>query len=366
MGKKILTILVIIVLIAVLGVIGYIIFNMLTTNTTTESNEPVVQIIKPQIVLTQEEPENGEVIINVTTSTEDAEGIKEIKLPDGSKVISDTAKYSVDKNDVYEFSVIANNGQSASAKITVESIEEKTAQKPYVPNGFNVISDNVDEGFVIEDSYGNQYVWVPVQGGKMTRTTIFDTSYEENNSSATALVNSVAQNYGFYIGRFEASEFEVNGRKVAASMSGKIPWTNISCLDAIDYSNSVAQAYGYEDCTTSLISSQAWDTVLNWIDSKYENYSSSIEYGNYEGGLVNPTGTTERDIAFQICDLAGNVSEWTTEIYKKGAVSSENQNAISRVIRGGAANLGRTPASRRGYSEEMTDLYWGFRIVLFK
>ncbi len=369
MVRKIGAFLIIVILIATLVFVGFLIFNMVKDN---GNDEPQVvaedEKVKPEIVLTQEENENGEIVITVSTSVNDDNGIKEILLPDETKVVAETAKYVVEKNGEYEFKVIANNGQSNSAKIEIDSIVEKSYKNPYIPKGFSVIADDVESGFVIEDGYGNQYVWVPVENGKLTRTNVFDTNYEENSSTATALVNSAAKYYGFYIGRFEASEYEVDGRKTAASMKGKIPWTNINCLDAIDFATSSGEVFGYEDCSTALASSHAWDSVLNWIDTKYEHYSSSFEYGNYDNNMVNPTGTTSTDIVCQICDLAGNVSEWTTEIYKSTTNKStqDGKNIISRVIRGGSATLNRTPASRRGYAEDLLDAYWGFRLVLYK
>ena len=368
-GRKIMTFLIIVVLLFALGVVGYMIFNMIMdTPVEPETPDEIVKA-KPEIVLTQEMTADGDVIISVHTSIDDEEGIKEILLPNESKVIADTAEYEVDENGEYTFKVVANNGESNTAIIEINDIVERSYNKPYIPSGFNVISDNVDDGFVIEDDYGNQYVWVPVKNGKLIRSNGFDTNYEENSSTSTALVNSVAKYYGFYIGRFEASEYETNGRKTAASIQGKIPWTNINCTDAIEFASSSGEVFGYEDCSTALISSHAWDTVLSWIDSKYENYSTSVDYGNYNNSIINPTGTTERDIVCHICDLAGNVSEWTTEIYKNSNDSNTKKDEkiiISKVIRGGSATLSRTAASRRGYAEDLQDSYWGFRLVLYK
>ena len=370
MGRKIGTFIIIVVLLAILGVIGFYIFDMLTKS----SKEPTVseetEIIKPEIVLTPKQTDEYSIVISAYASTEDEEGIKEIVLPDDSKVFANEAEYKVEENGIYKFKVIANNGESKSATIEINEIVARSPNNPYVPEGFSVISDNVDNGFVIEDEYGNQYVWIPIENGKPIRTNGFDSNYEETSSTATALVNSVAKNYGFYIGRFEASEYEVNGKKTAASMNGKIPWTNISCVDAFEYANSSGQVFGYEDCNTALINSYAWDAALSWIDTKYESYSSSIDYGNYNNSIINPTGGTSKDIVCQICDLAGNVSEWTTEIYKndknKNKREENEKNIISKVIRGGSATLSRTAASRRGYAENLMDAYWGFRLVLYK
>ena len=146
--------------------------------------------------------------------------------------------------------------------------------------------------------------------------------YEETSTSATELVNSVAKYYGFYIARFEASEYEVDGEKVAASMAGKNPWTNITYLEALEYSNKSAEKFKYEDCYTTLLNS-----------------------------------------------YAGNIKEWTTEIYKKPVEKdpkSKDDNVKYRVVRGGSANLSRTPSSYIGYPENTSDNYWGFRLVLYK
>ena len=212
---------------------------------------------------------------------------------------------------------------------------------------------------------------MPVENGKLERENALDPHFEETGGDATALVNSVSQYYGFYIGRVEASQFEKDGETVAASMLGKVPWTNISYEEAIDYADKSAEAFGYTDCYTSIVNSYAWDTALRWIDQTYENYSSSTNYGNYSG-TIYPTGTTEQDTVNNICDLAGNVREWTTEIYKEiNDESSKNkkddeENLIQRVVRSGGASLKRTPSSRIGYSEKQVDPYWGFRLVLYK
>lgn len=369
MGGKFTPLIIIILLIAVIGV-GFGIFKVINDKPQNEKGgtTPTEVAIQPEIILSKqfEEGSKKKMIISAQAKTEDAAGIQEIILPDETNVLSDFTEYTVEKNGEYEFTVIAANGQTSSAKIEITEIEESSFNNPYVPNGFEVISDSIEEGFVIEDKYGNQYVWVPVETGKLTRTTILDTKYEENNSTASALVNSVAKNYGFYIGRFEASEYEIAGKKVSASIKGKIPWTNITYTDAVEFASDAGNAFGYEDCQTALINSYAWDTALVWIDAKYTSYSSNVNYGNYDG-TIYPTGTTEKDVVNNICDLAGNVREWTTEIYKQASTTkATGENIIQRVVRGGSANLSRTPGSHIGYAENTSDAYWGFRMILYK
>jgi len=79
--------------------------------------------------------------------------------------------------------------------------------------------------------------------------------------------------------------------------------------------------------------------------------------------------------------MAGNVREWTTEIYKNKAEAAKtskkkkknatNEELLSetvyyRVVRGGGANISRTASSYNGNKENMTDEYWGFRVILYQ
>ena len=108
---------------------------------------------------------------------------------------------------------------------------------------------------------------------------------------------------------------------------------------------------------------------IAWIEEAYPGYSSSDQYGNF-GGTIYPTGQTEKDRLREICDLSGNVREWTTEKYlgtdTTTSTSSKNsknknknvtENVIMRVVRGGSASLSRTPMSRIGYDENTFDVF---------
>jgi formylglycine-generating enzyme required for sulfatase activity len=202
---------------------------------------------------------------------------------------------------------------------------------------------------------------------------MLNSNYQESNT-ASELVNSVAKYYGFYIARFEASSYEVNGKKVATSLSGRIPWTNVTFIEANQAANDMSVAFNYEDgIKTAIANSYAIDTTLEWINESVENYSTNTSYGNYSGTIL-PTGQTKSDIVNNICDLAGNVREWTTEIDKSATNSTSNKktettdaNSITkRIVRGGSANLSRTASARTGNSENLSDEYWGFRVVLYK
>jgi uncharacterized protein YpmB len=343
-----------------------------------KNNTSEEDLIAPTLDLSLDttEEEQDEVTIYVVATTEDEDGIDYLVFPDNTKIYAGTKEYTVTENGTYTFKAVGVNGASSSLSIEVTNIREVSANNPYIPEGFEYVGGEVDSGYVIQDKYGNQYVWVPVPTGILTRSTMMSTDYSDSNSSATALVNSVAKNYGFYIARFEASAYEQGDTKVATSMAEKIPWTDVTFREAEEASTNSAKVFGYQDVATALMNSYAWDTTLEWINQTVTNYSTNTSYGNYSG-TIYPTGSTESDQMNYICDLAGNVREWTTEEYspittttttKKSSSknNSSTDTSTSRVIRGGSANLNKIANSRNGYPEDLTDGYWGFRMILYE
>lgn len=308
------------------------------------------------------------VTIKVEAPSDEEREIKVITLPDGTTVEGTSAEYIVEENGKYTFTVTYADGESESLDMEVTEIAPISANNPYIPAGFTHKEETtVENGFTIEDEYGNQYVWVPVEEGTAYRETLLNSDYEDKTTPATTLFNSVAKYYGFYIAKYEASKYEgEDGSVGAASMEGKAPWTDITYQDAVNASEASASLFGYEDCYTTILSSYAWDTTISWIDKTEENFSSSIEYGNYSSSVYS-TGASVRDIFNNINDLCGNVREWTSEIYlKQPGDKKENKNEVRRVIRSGGATLSKTVSSRIGYNENDTSVFWGFRLVLYK
>lgn len=339
----------------------------------TSSEDLIAPVL--ELNLSTTEPDQEKVVIEVFASTEDEDGIDYIELPDGTEIFADNKEYEVTENGKYEFKAYGVNGTKSKLSIEVQNIRAISAANPYIPEGFEYVAGEVDTGYIIQDRYGNQYVWVPVETGILTRTTLTNSEYEDSNSSATGLVNSVAKNFGYYIARYEASAYQANDVRFAGSVEGQTPWTNVTYQAAFEAATNTATALEYpEDIVTSLPSSYAWDTALTWIDQSITNYSTNTSYGNYSGTIL-PTGGTDSDRVKGICDLAGNVREWTTEIYKENTsntkkTTTNNKNTeldyVNRVVRGGSAYINKVASSRNGYPDNLTDEYWGFRVVLYK
>ncbi len=381
MGGKLSPVIIVVLLLVVIA-IGIFAFWLLTekkeTTTPNQNGENQVGTTEPveeeKPILNLSKEFEGEypsqVIIKVEAVAIEENPVQKIILHDGTTIEGTTAEYIVEENGTYQFTATCADGTSDTLDIEVTEIAPISANNPYIPTGFTHVEETtVENGYTIEDEYGNQYVWIPVEDGIAKRGTRLDSKYEETSTPATALVNSVAKYYGFYLAKYEASKYEKDGEVAAATIEGATPWTNVTYQEAANSSESSAKLFGYEDCSTGIISSYAWDTTLEWIDTTVENFSSSTEYGNYSGSLY-ATGASVRDVFNNICDLCGNVREWTTEVYKQSndekASSSNDENARYRVIRSGGATLNKTVSSRIGYPETQTETYWGFRMVLYK
>lgn len=377
----------IILIICVLVIIFIAVILLLVTlskNNIGKNNNSNIQIVEPKVEL-KSETKNEKTIIYVTASIEGDNNISTIVLPNGEIVENSTAEYEVNKSGEYEFVVTASNGTSVTKSITIEDLDEASANNPYIPDGFTEVSKTtVETGYIIEDENGNQFVWVPVKSGILNRNTDKNTQYEETDNTATGLYNSVAKYYGFYIARYEASKTTFNDTETVASKKGVLPWSNITYTDCYEISNKMASIYGYSGVKTALINSYAWDTTLDWINKTETNYSSNTSYGNYSGTILK-TGETENDEVNSICDMAGNLREWTTEIYYPETVLNDtnevqnnttlnddenivnnNVSNVYRVIRGGSANINKVANSHIGQLENMSDSYWGFRVIMYK
>ena len=98
----------------------------------------------------------------------------------GTTVVDKTIPYAVTKNGTYTFTVIGTvNGKNYTKNVSVTVNQFKTAKdyvvanvevtypdgKVWIPEGFRISRDSaskVQDGVVIEDKDGNQFVWVPV------------------------------------------------------------------------------------------------------------------------------------------------------------------------------------------------------------
>ena len=241
-------------------------------------------------------------------------------------------------------------------------LHDKNGAKIIVPAGFKVVNTDdltVEKGIVVEDSKGNQYVWIPCttedsksqlqfkrtewdvedDGGTKASKDELTLTCPENysdNGLTYAVVNeivtqvkaekdSVRRNGGYYIGRYEVGD--ENG--TAVIKADQTPMANIIWSTAYNKAKGIGGGPG---ATTYLCSSYAWDTAINFIQNNgFLNYAKAREDSYNEnwvdknvkdlkGNIIKaankaellPTGKTTPKS--NIYDMGGNVSEFTTEV----------------------------------------------------
>ena len=228
-------------------------------------------------------------------------------------------------------------------------------------------------------------------------------SADEYNSHKNAMLKSVYENGGFYIGKYEVGIGEDTYRNYGTDYSTEHPidetpviqqdkyvYNWVRCSQAQELSESLAVG----GKTSSLMFGIQWDLVLAYLEesgvsendlkvnsSSWGNYSNvafnitrgkySTDYGaNYttvngtyqkpESSVLLTTGATKRNSKMNIYDLAGNVWEWTLE--------KSTDTDYPCACRGGYYGLygSNNPASNRhGDSSSSSSGIVGFRPALY-
>jgi hypothetical protein len=253
---------------------------------------------------------------------------------------------------------------------------------PVIPAGFvavnttrakwNNLGLDYNNGLVIQDSSGNQFVWVPVDGTNVTYVKNFtypsyhglmssNTTDDTLPSGVSNENNQISTYKGFYIARFEAG----NVSNTVVSKKGSTVWVNITYTNA----KTTAQAmYTDTKVKSGLVTGTMWDVAMKWVENSGKSVTDSRAWGNHNDSIspanvgnatLRKTGYSNNWQAKNIYDLAGNSWEWTNEIY-----------GSYRVNRGGV--YGRSgsasPAAFRntnGTYTTTTHADVGFRVALY-
>ena len=278
----------------------------------------------------------------------------------------------------------------------------------------------IAEGFVIIDNttiVGNEYVWIPVEG-TLSRTAFrgenITTTYTEDVGTAYDTMATQVEKYnGFYVSRYEAGKptgtgltggtttgLDINGTDKPVSKAGAEVWNSIpfAASGNVDTSNGAAlvamSAYaGSTAVASSLLYGAQYDAMLNYINTTSTSVINSTNWGNHynstftftgqyqvngSGAYTSGTGTTkpantmwllttgasEQNKAKNIYDVAGNVWEWTYELFPAYGI---------RVLRSGGPDYSGAgyPAAYRGdgsdynFPGNYSDYGYGFRFALY-
>ena len=298
----------------------------------------------------------------------------------GGKTMERLEKIVLKAPEDYAFVVSKEDSGELSITLSPNKYFGNYTQPP-IPEGWKHVMGRWSNGFVIQDFKGNQFVWVPVGfldangtldgivfnekfGRRNYQDDEFsDGEFNENfDDELRKQWDSVKKYGGFYISRYIISW---NKTDEARSAKGGMPWTHVTWF----YARKLAKTFGDGVFVKSHLPYGAeYDSVLEWFlkseaRTKEEITIDSTKWGNFWNNRNAPpkvvkTGTRKAWSTNHICDLAGNVDEWTNET-NKGSF---------RVTRGGNCycNGDDFPVALREYCHpKYNSESTGFRAVLW-
>lgn len=237
----------------------------------------------------------------------------------------------------------------AVKRIKKVNVYSEDYNNPPIPEGYEHVSGEWNEGFVIRRMQGGlEFVWVPVGsldadgtldgddftekfGRRNYREDIFSRHefHEELEGELLAQLESVKKYGGFYVSRYNIS---LSAEGLPQTVKGKMPLADVSFNEA---KKLAAMVENGPEITSHLLFGAEYDSVLAWLvqsgaKSIEEIREDSTAWGNHWNTDCGPqrvveSGSREEWSANGIYDFAGNVDEWTQE---------EDGNTL-RVVRGG-------------------------------
>ena len=249
--------------------------------------------------------------------------------------------------------------------------ETVSNRNPYLPKGFRQVSGTtLEKGLTIQDSTGNQYVWVevpktkevyPTAGLEITEftedeytaietdlhtytndyrngTKYTDTYYSDDTTGLTSeqytqlkqkMLKSVYQNGGFYIGKYETGTETARTSGSSSTVPGETPvikqnaypYNYVTCSQAQTLASNMESG----GKTTSLLFGVQWDLTLKYLETKGTSQAdlktNSTSWGNYSNNAWNITNV---NLKYAVYDTNSyTLGSWTTAT-EKSKTSSES------------------------------------------
>ena len=234
--------------------------------------------------------------------------------------------------------------------------------RPYLPTGFTQVKGTtLKNGLTIQDSTGNQYVWVEVPKAERVYKTagleIKDftdeeytaieadlhtytndyrdgTSYKDEYYSGVGLTSdeytnlkktmlkSVYQNGGFYIGKYETGienapktdgDENTAPTEIPVIKQNAYPYNYVTCSQAQTLASNMESG----NYNTSLMFGVQWDLVLKYLETKgtaqADLKKDSTSWGNYSNNLWNITNENSKYAILNTSNYT--LGDWTSGAY---------------------------------------------------
>ena len=265
----------------------------------------------------------------------------------------------------------------AAANLENYPYTDKNGDTATIPAGFavsQVEGENViEDGLVIIDKNGNEFVWIPVNNEKdYIRNTEYEYasvsshSFDDTDYLPNGIKNekeTVLNAKGFFVGRYEAVDEYATEERTAekdgllAVKKDKFVYTYITPNDMKEKSKSFINN---DKVKSALISGVQWDVVMGVIDGKKDEEGNVFDVETAldirHTQFFEKSGQNETDKVYNIYDLEGNYIEIVAE--------KNNWASTSPYIRRGGSADGVYEASYR-MTKAPTASRSTFRIVLY-
>ena len=242
----------------------------------------------------------------------------------------------------------------------------KTTAGTYLPKGFKQVNGtNLDNGLTIEDSTGNQYVWVevpktdevyPTAGLNITEfteneytaietdlhtytkdyrngTNYKDEYYSDTMTGLTSeeyyklkkrMLKSIYVNKGFYVGKYEtgiedtsrtSGSIDTEPTEIPVIKQNVYPYNFVTCRQAQTLASNMESG----NYTSGLIFGIQWDLVMKYLEAKGNKKedlnSNSTTWGNYSNNAWNITNKDSKYAVYDWNTVA--LGKWTSGAYGK-------------------------------------------------
>ncbi len=293
-----------------------------------------------------------------------------------------------------------------------------TYNNPIIPDGFSKVETNEaswekengipkgwNDGLVIEDTIGNQFVWVPVNLEKnnySAQDIKWQRIYNKNKMDISSKEDMQILKYGgFYIARYESSlateiasfkEYTIDTNNVIGkprSMQDKPIWNNIDWKFAKQNAQSM---YAIPSLHSDLVTVKEWTAIMYWLREKGYDTKNSNNFGNYANNSLRTnllfswddgktfvretdifiyvakdtyllsSGANEKTKTCNIYDLAGNLAEFSDA----HVTNINGKKETNYYILGGHYQDSSTYGAESMQKINSANHKQGFRVVLYQ
>lgn len=301
-----------------------------------------------------------------------------------------------------------------------ETYTDDNGDKATIPKGFEILPEapTIEDGLVIQDEEGNQFVWIPVEtpvadkeadgttnkamaikNGDNYRGLLYDftsdgstvksgcttttSSYREpdivsdydndttyNNGLFTKeslqkeynnMMKSVEQYHGFYVGRYELGlDTKNNNAPVVKNASTNAGITTADASNSDTYRwyglYSKSKEFASEDNNKSVVSTMIWGSQYDAMLNWMAKQGETVgTANNSKRNTDTTTGSNTNDEIRKVFDLYGCHRELTLEA----------GNTSTRVPRGGYSSSSYAPSNRDIYNPRLSNRNYSARLTLY-